>query len=76
MTSRTFWTITLSVEVNDPRALWDAARALLHKESPGATPEMLGFRSDPDVGACLQMLLDRSENLAGAEIEESSSQPA
>ena len=71
-------TVSLVVEVNDPAALWDKAARYMADTgwssvcAPSDRDGVIGTRDRPDLGACLQMLLDRSENLDGAEIEESS----
>lgn len=69
--------VVLSVSVYDPRALYDAARAELLRDSTYATEgyveRMLGTRADPDVGTCLRVLLDPGTGPAGAEILESRS---
>lgn len=72
------WTVEIDVKVSDQRALWRKARDYL-ADIYGATEEaaansLIGTEDDPDVGACLQMLLDRSEFLDGAEIQESRSE--
>lgn len=65
--------VTITCKVWDAQLLWD--RAVAHCEGEGMDYDQimktLGTRFNPDVGACLIMLLDRSEHLAGADIEES-----
>lgn len=64
--------VTISCKVWDAQALWEKACAYLKGEN--LEPDTIGTRDNPDVGACLIMLLDRSEHLDGADIEESSTE--
>lgn len=67
--------VTISVRVMDPRALWEAAATYLRSIGYAADDDLedaLGPRNNPNVGGCLIMVLDRSEHLEGAEIENSS----
>jgi hypothetical protein len=73
-------TITIECTVYDPQALWDKAHAymieggLIDGSGDAELIAMnIGTREAPNVGGCLQMLLDRSEFLDGADIEQSSS---
>lgn len=69
-------TVNITCRVTDPQALWTKARDHLvecnNLEPDSEGDDVIGTRDDPDVPNCLIMLLDRSENLAGAEIEGSS----
>lgn len=64
------FTITLTCSVNDPQALWMKARDYMVAADLTSHVELIGTERDPDVGACLAMLLDRSEHLDGAEVEQ------
>jgi hypothetical protein len=67
--------VCLEVTVSDPLRLWLKAAVYLRGQYDGdGTVDILGSPADPDIGACLIMLLDRSENLDGAEITDSSSE--
>ena len=65
--------ITLTVSVSDPQALWTKAKDHLLSTDPNFgsayLEQIIGTQTEPDAGACLTMLLDRSEHLDGAEIE-------
>lgn len=69
---RTF-DISLYVSVNDPAALWVKAKEYLvgagSMEPDATTDTIIGSEQEPNVGACLAVLLDRSEHLDGAETE-------
>jgi hypothetical protein len=70
------WTLTLDISVHDAHALRRAAETYLLASDQSLAPEdtldLLGFPDEPNIGACLAMLLDRSELLDGAEIEQHS----
>lgn len=70
--------VTITCRVFDAEALWAKARDHLvdcGNLEPGADGDsVIGTRDDPDLGACLIMLLDRSENLDGASIEDSTAE--
>lgn len=65
--------VTITCTVWDRAALWRKARDYLieaNSMDEGATEDsVIGSESAPHVGACLIMLLDRSEHLDGADIE-------
>lgn len=59
--------VTISVEVDAEDRLWDlATRQYAIESGDSDVPDFLGTRDKPDVGACLIMLLDRSEHLGDA----------
>lgn len=73
------WEVTITVDVQNPDALWSAAREQFIAESVnlhGGRPddatiqEVIGAQHDPDIRACLIMVLDRSDHLGdGGDIE-------
>ena len=66
------YSVDLTVEVTDPAALWRKARDYMAGTgSDGQTIRVIiGSARWPNVGACLAMLLDCSENLDGAEVQQ------
>lgn len=64
----TIISLTLDVEVSEPSALWACAARYLATQGEMSPETLIGSESAPRLGACLAMLLDRSEFLAGAEI--------
>ncbi len=72
----TSYTVSMDVTVHDEQALWDAA-AVAYVEDAGShvllseIEDLLGTREEPDIPACLQMLLDPGESPAGCTVEES-----
>ncbi len=74
MTIRPVYTIAIEVEVYDPQDLWSAARvhALTH-DGLGEQEfiDECGSKDDPDLGRCLQMILDPGASPDGCSIIES-----
>lgn len=64
------YSVKIELSVHDPQALWHAAVAQAMKECAGSDLilALLGTREDPNIGACLIMILDPGEGPAGAEI--------
>lgn len=61
--------VRLTVTVSDPAALWRKARDYLRSVgTKGHVGFLIGTENNPKIGGCLAMLLDRSENLDGAEV--------
>ena len=66
------WTVDLTVSVFDRPALWRKARDYMlgMGSDMESVKVIIGTEAEPDVGGCLAMLLDRSELLDGAEVEQ------
>lgn len=66
--------IVISVRVHDKKALYDAAkeRAILDGIGRVEMSDYIGTRRKPDVGGCLQMLLDPGISPDGCDIQQSS----
>jgi hypothetical protein len=71
--------VTLHCRVHDEQVLWCAAYGRYEQENgtqdQADVEEMLGTKAEPDVGACLQMLLDPGSSPApeAFDIEQSES---
>lgn len=68
--------VRLYCEIIDPQALWRAAKAWMVANGSALPEEVdfpfsIGSEAEPNAGSCLRMLLDHSDNLAGASITES-----
>lgn len=62
------YTVLVEIEVNNPAALYDAAVAAARAEEYPDPVDLLGTRERPDIGACLQYVLDPGTSPAGTEI--------
>lgn len=71
---RTSYAVTIALEVYDPQALyrsaWDSATSGLGGMSPEQATELLGTEQEPDVSACLVMVLDPGISPPGTSIHE------
>lgn len=65
------WSVSIIVEVRDPRELWEAAVANFIEESKGEVPDHLGTAEEPDVAACLRQLADPGVSWPGTKILDS-----
>jgi hypothetical protein len=66
---KTYWRVTIDVEVHDKEALYQTARIYLSTCNVAADDMDSTLRDENgeiNVGNCLIMLLDRSEHLGGA----------
>lgn len=68
------FTVIIDVEVHDVQALYQRAKEQMIEDgfAEDEVPYFLGEQKEIDAGQCLIELLDRSENLAGASILNSS----
>ena len=70
--------VTIYVTVYDEQALWKHAYAKMESDTgtqdQGYVEEVLGTLTEPNVGACLQMIFDPGESPPGVCIIESTSE--
>lgn len=68
----------MKLDVRDPQLLWDHAYYIGRQGNAFASPEeaaeMIGTRDDPNITACVVMVLDPGESPPGAEIIDSSAE--
>ncbi|USN15876.1 hypothetical protein PAPPERLAPAPP_01340 [Brevundimonas phage vB_BpoS-Papperlapapp] len=78
---RDAYQITITLDVTDPRQLFDAALQRFHAENPGtpvgepdAYRDYIGTRAQPDISGCLTMLADPGASWPGTSIDGSSAE--
>ncbi|UTC28648.1 hypothetical protein MARCHEWKA_01350 [Brevundimonas phage vB_BpoS-Marchewka] len=78
---RDAYQITITLDVTDPRQLFDAALQRYHAENPGtpvgvpdAYSDYIGTRAQPDISGCLRMLADPGVSWPGTQIDGSSAE--